>query len=366
MLQLFGFKRSIVLVGVAIGALAIVLQRLGNPGNMGICVACMLRDISGALGLHRASVVQYLRPEIMGFVLGSTASSLMGGEFRARGGSAPLVRFFLGFFAMVGALVFLGCPWRALLRLSAGDANAILGLLGLGTGIWLGVAFLKSGFTLGRAQRNDQRTAWMMPALMVVLLVLLIASPQLGRVDGEPAGPIFVSLQGPGSQHAPIIVSLIAGLAVGALAQRSRFCTVGALRDVILMKDFHLLSGVVAMVITAFLLNLLFGQFKWGFEGQPIAHTSHLWNFSGMLLAGLAFTLAGGCPGRQLVLSGEGDADASVFVLGMLVGAGFAHNMSLASSAAGAGPYGPAAVVAGLVFCLALGYFLRHTDLGVN
>ncbi len=54
---------------------------------------------------------------------------------------------------------------------------------------------------------------------------------------------------------------------------------------------------------------------------RPAAHTAHWLNFGGMILAGLSFTLAGGCPGRQIFLSGEGDADAAVFVMGMFVGA---------------------------------------------
>ena len=62
-------------------------------------------------------------------------------EFRPRVGSAAIVRFFLGRFAMIGALVFLGCPWRALLRLAGGDGNAILGILGLVGGIWIGTSF---------------------------------------------------------------------------------------------------------------------------------------------------------------------------------------------------------------------------------
>ena len=40
-----------------------------------------------------------------------------------------------------------------------------------------------------------------------------------------------------------------------------------------------------------------------------------------MVLAGLAFALAGGCPGRQLFLAGEGDGDSAIFVLGMVSGA---------------------------------------------
>ncbi|MCX5873742.1 MAG: YedE-related selenium metabolism membrane protein, partial [Deltaproteobacteria bacterium] len=103
---------GIIAVGAIIGVLAALLQKLGNPGNMGICVACFDRDIAGALGLHRAEVVQYLRPEILGFGLGAFLSSLLFGEFKPRGGSTPFARFILGMIAMIGALVFLGCPWR--------------------------------------------------------------------------------------------------------------------------------------------------------------------------------------------------------------------------------------------------------------
>jgi len=91
-----------------------------------------------------------------------------------------------------------------------------------------------------------------------------------------------------------------------------------------------------------------------------VAHTMGLWNFGGMVLAGLAFCLAGGCPGRQLFLSGEGDGDAAVFVMGMIVGAGIAHNFGLASSPAGVGPYGVPAVIIGLLVCLFIGFTMRE------
>ena len=118
-------RKGIASVGMIIGVAAAILQKMGNPPNMGICVACMERDIAGALGLHRAAVVQYIRPEIIGFVFGSLIAALIFKEFKARTGSAPVVRFMLGVFAMIGALVFLGCPWRALLRLSGGDGNVL-------------------------------------------------------------------------------------------------------------------------------------------------------------------------------------------------------------------------------------------------
>jgi uncharacterized protein len=353
----FATRWGIISVGAFIGVFAALLQKLGNPGNMGICVACFERDIAGAIGIHRAAVVQYMRPEIIGFVLGSLIAAYLFKEFRPRVGSAPIVRFVLGAFAMIGALVFLGCPWRALLRFAAGDGNAIFGLLGLIGGIWVGTLFLKGGYNLGRTQKTYSSVGWLLPLTMLGFLVLSLIFSQ---VEGEPKSDIlFYSLKGPGAMHAPLVVSLLVGLAIGFLAQRSRFCTMGAFRDLILFRQTHLFMGLLSLAVFAFITNLILGQFHPGFVKQPVAHTMSLWNFGGMVLAGLAFALAGGCPGRQLFLSGEGDGDAAVFVLGMIVGAGFAHNFGLASSPKGVGPHGIAAVIIGLLVCLFIGFTMR-------
>lgn len=351
-------KKGIIGVGAIIGVLAALLQLWGNPVNMGICVACFVRDITGALGLHRTDVVQYIRPEIIGFVLGAFIAAYAFKEFKSRLGSAPIVRFILGFFAMIGALIFLGCPWRAILRLAGGDLNSILGLLGLAVGIWIGTIFLKNGYNLGSSHKTYTSVGWIFPIIMVSLLILMFFNP---AISGEgQSGVLFYSVEGPGSMRAPLLISLGIGLFIGILAQRSRFCTMGAIRDLILFKQTHLFMGLVSMAITAFIMNLLLNQFNLGFENQPVAHTMHIWNFAGMVLAGLAFTLAGGCPGRQLFLSGEGDGDAAVFVIGMLVGAGFAHNFGLASSGAGVTSGGIIALFIGLAACSLIGFTMRE------
>ena len=346
---------GIVVVGLIFGVLAVLLQQAGNPGNMGICVVCFNRDIAGAVGLHRAEVVQYLRPEILGMVLGAFAAAMLFGEYKPRGGSAPITRFFLGAIAGIGALVFLGCPWRVILRLAGGDAHAIFGLVGLIVGVGIGTIFFRMGFSLGRSQTQGKISGLMLPALMLGLLVLYLADPQ---ISGElKSGVLFYSIKGPGSQHAPFIFSLCAGLAVGFLAQRSRFCTMGALRDVILFNQWYLALGFIAMFAAALVMNFSLGSFHWGFENQPVAQPDDLWNFMGMVTAGLAFALAGGCPGRQLFMAGEGDNDAAVFAVGLIVGTAMAHNFGMASSPAGIGPHGMAATLAGLGICLFVGFF---------
>ncbi|MBN2550737.1 MAG: YeeE/YedE family protein, partial [Anaerolineales bacterium] len=157
---------------------------------------------------------------------------------------------------------------------------------------------------------------------------------------------------------------------IGFLAQRTRFCTMGSVRDVILMRDYHLISGLAMLIVAALATNLVLGQFKLGYVGQPVAHSNLLWNVLGMVLAGLAYALAGGCPGRQLFLAGEGDGDSAVFVLGMITGAAISHNFSLAGKAdavvegvvqvGGLTTFGMVAVILGLAACLVIGFSMRE------
>lgn len=339
-------KMTIAAAGVLIGLIAAMLVFFGNPVNMGFCIACFLRDTSGALGLHSAAAVQYIRPEIIGLVLGACAVSLAAKEFRPRGGSAPVTRFILGVFVMIGCLMFLGCPFRMILRLAGGDGNAIFGFIGFAAGILTGVVFLKKGYTLKRSYKMPVLEGEIFPVLQLVFLIFLVAAPAFIHFSEAGAGP--------GALHAPVVISLIAGLIVGALAQRTRLCMVGGIRDAVLFREWKLLLGFLAILVSAFLVNLILGAatgtafFNPGFAGQPVAHTDGLWNALGMFLAGFGCVLLGGCPLRQLVLAGEGNTDSAVTVLGLMVGAAFAHNFGLAASADGPTANGKIAVIIGI------------------
>ncbi len=343
---------QIVIAGLIIGVIASLLVFFGNPSNMGFCIACFLRDTAGGLGLHRAAAVQYIRPEIIGLVLGSFGVALVKKEFSAKGGSAPVTRFVLGFFVMVGCLMFLGCPFRMILRLAGGDLNALLGLLGFALGILAGVFFLKRGYSLKRTYTQTQLDGVIFPVIQVVVFILLVAAPAF--IFFTEAGG------GPGAKHAAVAISLIAGLIVGALAQRTRLCMVGGIRDVVLFREPKLLMGFGAILVSALVCNLILNGvgeatfFHLGFKGQPIAHTDGLWNCLGMLLVGFGCVLLGGCPLRQLVMSGEGNSDSAVTVLGLIVGAAFCHNFGLASSADGPTAAGKIAVLLGIAVVLVI------------
>ncbi|HLR20982.1 MAG TPA: YedE family putative selenium transporter [Tissierellaceae bacterium] len=340
-------KRGMIIGGGLVGIISVLLVHLGNPGNMGFCIACFLRDTAGGIGLHRAEVVQYIRPEIIGLVFGAFLLSLKNKEFQSKGGSSPFTRFMLGIVVMIGSLIFLGCPLRMILRLGGGDLNAIFGIVGFVAGAFIGVQFLNKGFNLKRNYKMNQFEGYLYPAVNVGFLILLLVAPAF----------IFFSQEGPGSMTAPIIISLAAGLIVGGLSQRTRLCMVGGTRDMIMFKDQHLLIGFLSILVFSFIGNLITGSFNLGFVDQPVAHTEGLWNFLGMVLVGWGSVLLGGCPLRQLILSGEGNIDSVITVMGLMVGAAISHNFGLASSGEGTTFNGRIAVIICFVFVGFVSYF---------
>ena len=276
-------KKKLALAGAGCGVVAAVLAFLGNPANMAFCIACFVRDMAGSLGMHQAEVVQYARPEIIGLVLGSFIISVATKEYRSTAGSSPMIRFILGMIIMIGSLVFLGCPLRMVIRMSAGDLNAWVALIGFILGVGTGTIMLKKGSTLGRAHETNQASGTVLPILMIGVLILALFTSLLKS-----------STAGPGSMHAPIIASLIGGLVFGAFAQKSRMCFAGGIRDVILMKNFDLLTIIGSLFVVMLIFNIATGRFVLGFNTPGIiAHSEHLWNILGMYVVGFAAVLAG-------------------------------------------------------------------------
>ena len=324
-----------------LGTVGVLLSVWGNPENSGICVSCFIENSAGALGLHDNVNMQYLRPELVGFVLGSMASALAFRDFRPRGGSAPLSRLFLGIFLIFGCAVFIGCPIKLFLRLSAGDLTAVAGVAGLLAGVWLGLKGLANGVELVKPSQGNASGGHLIPVLFVVLLIFLFMRP----------GFLLFSVKGGGAQFAPLLVALAAGVALGALAQRTRFCITGSIRNTFLMGlRTPAVWGVLVFISAAAAASIATGRFNLSLYGQPGAHLEHIWSFLGMGLVGWISVLIGGCPFRQLIKAGEGDADAGLVVIGMFIGGALSQSWGIAATAAGVSLYGKVAILLGFAF----------------
>lgn len=339
----------IIATGLAIGGLGVWLSFLGNPRNAGICISCYLENLAGALNLHGNARMQYVRPELIGFVLGAALMAFAGREFRSEGGSSPALRFFGGAILIVGCGVFMGCPIRMALRLGAGDFTAASGLVGLVAGVWLGFEFLKRGFYLGEAAPLPLINGLMLPLIAVgTLIAVLVKSPLFAS-----------SASGPGAERAPFAIALGVGVAIGALAQRSRFCITGNIGNFLAARDYKIASGVLAMFGSALVVSLLLGGFHPGVDAQPGSHLAYGWSFLGMGLVGVTSVMIGGCPFRQVVLASQGSTDAAAAVAGMLAGAALVQTWGLASSNIGPTPEGKVATLLSLAFVLTIGLALR-------
>jgi YedE family putative selenium metabolism protein len=241
----------------------------------------------------------------------------------------------------IGALVFLGCPFRMLQRLGGGDLNAVVGLGGFLAGVGVGVIFEKLGYSAGKTSVIPRPVG--LPAIL-----LAIGAIVMFLMGAVPAGPKPYETSGP--PHAVWCAAFGIAIGAGVLLSLTGFCAVSAGRQVFTGPK-KMLIGATLLVLGYGVFEAATGKFKMSFDGQPVAHTDHLWNVLSMALVGLTGVLAGGCPVRLIVLSGEGNGDAMVTAAGVLVGGAASHGLGLASTGAGPTQNGEVAVVVGLGVC---------------
>ncbi|RMG61458.1 MAG: YedE-related selenium metabolism membrane protein [Deltaproteobacteria bacterium] len=345
---------SVLFLGLAFGVLAVLLSIAGNPTNTGLCVSCFLVNIAGALGLHGALVSSYLRPEIFAIVVGSFAVAFLTGEFRARTSGGNILKFLGGAFMIFGCEVFIGCPVKMLLRLSSGSLTALVGLAGLFGGVAFASLFVREGFHVFKYGESSEMLGTLLP--LGSFLALFLSST---GVYAFAAGVV-----GSSARHAPFALSLGAGLLMGFIGQRTRFCITGSVEKSLLTRTFTEAGAPVGFLLGALLLNLVSGGFHPAYFLEPGAHTNLFWAFLSLAMVGFGAILIGGCPFRQLVLAGEGDLGAAWASAGMLAGAALAVRMGISSSAGGVTLPGKISVLLGFVFFLSLALWGMKTKRG--
>jgi len=111
---------------------------------------------------------------------------------------------------------------------------------------------------------------------------------------------------------------LFIGLLFGIVVQRTQFCMVTAVSNVVLMRDFRHAHGYFAALLIAVLGTLFLetsGLAAISESGYRVPHYDWLVIIGGGLLFGVGSMLAGGCAGRTTVRAAEGNLGALLVLL---------------------------------------------------
>lgn len=123
-------------------------------------------------------------------------------------------------------------------------------------------------------------------------------------------------------------VTLIIGIILGYMGQRSRFCTISGIRDFYLIRDAYRLKGLIGIIIGGIIGFSIFNLAGGNFPGFPLL--SQGLNVQPLIFLpisiiggfGMAFfsVMAEGCPFRQHVMAGEGRMSGILYLAGLVIG----------------------------------------------
>ncbi len=124
------------------------------------------------------------------------------------------------------------------------------------------------------------------------------------------------------------IASLVLGVIIGYLGQRTRLCFISGYRDFAMAHDMTLLKGVLGAFLGALIGFVVFNWLGANVPAFPLltmtpglnSKATWLWTIVGGLGVGIVGVLSGGCPFRMHVLASEGRKTYWLYLLGFYVG----------------------------------------------
>ena len=222
-------------------------------------------------------------------------------------------------------------------------------LLGLLAGVWAGLKGLASGVELAKPKAGTGSGGYLIPALFLLLLVFFLVRP----------GFLLFSSQGQRRATCPLADCAVSGYRTWRLGATQPFLHYrqhpGYPPDG--FQNIRAVGACWPLSVASLCSALCPAGFNPGLYGQPGAHLDYLWSFLGMGLVGWISVIIGGCPFRQLIKAGEGDADAGLVVIGMFIGGALAQSWGIAATAAGVSLYGKISILSGFVL-IAMGSLL--------
>ena len=126
------------------------------------------------------------------------------------------------------------------------------------------------------------------------------------------------SASDPSDSPRQLLLGLFFGVVFGFLLQKGGVAKYEVLMGALLLTDFT----VMKIMLTAIAVGMvgIFGMHALGLVKLHVKKTQYAANIAGGLIFGVGFALLGYCPGTGAAALGQGNFDAIVGILGMMVG----------------------------------------------
>jgi uncharacterized membrane protein YedE/YeeE len=124
----------------------------------------------------------------------------------------------------------------------------------------------------------------------------------------------------------PMVATLVVGVLIGYMGQRSRFCTTSGIRDFFMLRDTFRLKGLFGIIAGGAIGYTAFGLLGGDIPDFPLGMANV--DSTGILIASIVgglglgfFSVFGeGCPFRQHVMAAEGREGAMFYLVGFYIG----------------------------------------------
>ncbi len=121
------------------------------------------------------------------------------------------------------------------------------------------------------------------------------------------------------------IATLILGIVIGYMGQRTKFCTISGMRDYFMLKDTFRFKGILGLIAGGTVGYTLFHFIGGDISNFPIGFDI---TSTGILIAGIVGSVgmgffsvfAEGCPFRQHVMAAEGKVSGMLYLAGFYLG----------------------------------------------
>lgn len=253
----------------------------------------------------------------IGVIAGAVMTAMLTSEWKfrrenLRGASVGLLGgILMGFGTVLMPPCNMGGFWVATMALSLSGPLSAIGLL---AGAYIGGKFLRfevrneiakidfESLPMGKAV-DLRPPKWQRIAGIVTFALIAIACTYYWRVGMSKVAGLFLF-----------------GVIFGVIVQRSRFCFVGAFRDLTIMRDGRLMKWTLASIALSVIPFTLLKHN--GYQPMHMVFPAGLHNIYGGFIFGIGMTIAGGCGLGILVRSGEGYMRSWLAVIGGMMSAG--------------------------------------------